>query len=150
MSLISSVGTVSLASRVGDSQRSLWRADRQAGMDSVAKALGESTQALQQELQGGKSLSEVGKAHGLSDDQVKQAFLQGVQGAVKDDVGKGTLSQSQADQILSRLQSNLDKVIHHKGHHHAHHQEGGASSATNTPTSQAPVATTPGSIDVRV
>jgi transposase-like protein len=87
-------------------------------MDAAADAIGISQAKLFEELRGGKSLSEVAKAHGKSFDDVKAAVKAAVKKHLDEEVDEGHLTRSQADEMLSRLVEHLDEFgSFHRFHH---------------------------------
>jgi hypothetical protein len=76
---------------------------------------GESVQQLQQSHTSGESTAQFLQPNGITADQFAQAFLCGVQSGLSDDVATGTITQQQADTILTnqtnrinaRLQTNV-------------------------------------------
>jgi hypothetical protein len=78
---------------------------REAALDAAADSLGESPDDLQNELQSGKSLSDIASAHGVSQDKLLDAVKQAVKSS------DPNLSDDQVGNVAQRLVS---------GHHHHH------------------------------
>jgi hypothetical protein len=81
---------------------------------------------LKSELGQGKSFATIAGEHGVSRDALKSAITSAEKTQLDAAVGKGTLTQVQADQAAQRLAANLDSLIdrtgpagagfgHHKG-----------------------------------
>ena len=86
-------------------------------MNAAAAAIGITEQKLFQELRSGKSLSDVAKAHGKSFADVKTAVSTAVKKRLDAAVKNGDLTQSQADDMLSRLTEHLDDFGKFGGRH---------------------------------
>lgn len=72
-----------------------------ATLDAAAKALGLTSDALVTQLRGGKTLSEVAQARGVSLQTVKNAMLAALKTRLNADVTAGRLTRAQADQLLA-------------------------------------------------
>lgn len=118
-----SSGISSLTSGAGqysEVQRDQFKKTKEAGLDAAADALGESPDDLQDELQGGKSLADVAKDHGVSPDSVLDAVKQAVKSS------DANLSDDQVNNISNRIVS---------GPHGHHHHGGGHAPEATPPTS---------------
>jgi polyhydroxyalkanoate synthesis regulator phasin len=117
----------------------LMRNLKTAELNAAASALHMSAADLQSALRSGKSLSDLETQQKVSDSAVKTAMKNAAKGVLDNAVKAGTITQAQADAILSRVGSGL------KGRSHKEDSEtpGGQSPApTPTPTtpSQSPAA----------
>lgn len=81
-----------------------------AGFAAVAQLLGVTPPQLREELRG-KTLAEVGQAHGKSRDEVGQAYVNGVRTALDQAVASGRLTRERADALLQRVQENLNRLL---------------------------------------
>jgi hypothetical protein len=126
-----------------------------AELNAAASALHMSPADLQNALRSGKSLSALETQQKVSDSAVKAAMKNAAKGVLDNAVKAGTLTQSQADAILSKVGSVLPGL---KGRAQKPEQEqeqedetapGGQSPSTPTPTptpSQSPAVYYPGTI----
>jgi polyhydroxyalkanoate synthesis regulator phasin len=107
-----------------------------AELNAAASALHMSPADLQSALRSGKSLSDLETQQKVSDSTVKAAMKNAAKGVLDNAVKAGTLTQAQADALLSRVGGGL------KPRFHKHEQAPGAQSPTTpTPTpSQSPAA----------
>ena len=103
-----------------------------AEANAAASALHMSLTDLKNALRSGKSLSELETQQNVSDSTVKAAMKNAAKGVLDKAVKAGTITQAQADSILSRVGSGLNF------RYHKHQQEqqapGGQSPSTPTPT----------------
>lgn len=80
-------------------------------LTDLAKALNLSLTDLQSQLQSGKTLDQIAQAQGVSQAQLETAL----EASVKDNLAKavtaGTLTQAQADQMLSFMGGNYAKML---------------------------------------
>jgi len=84
-------------------------------MESAATALGISVDDLMTQLRDGKSLADVAQAQGISVDKLKTDLLAQVKSELDTAVSDGKITQSQADEIYSRTESNIDTIINATG-----------------------------------
>jgi len=107
-----------------------------AELNAAASALHMSPADLQSALRSGKSLSDLETQQKVSDSTVKAAMKNAAKGVLDNAVKAGTLTQAQADALLSRVGGGL------KPRFHKQEQAPGAQSPTTpTPTpSQSPAA----------
>jgi len=102
-----------------------------AELSAVASALHLSTTDLQSALRSGKSLSDLETQQKVSDSAVKAAMKNAAKGVLDKAVKAGTITQAQADSVLSKVGSGLDRF----GHKPARPKTpGGSSSPATTPT----------------
>jgi hypothetical protein len=80
-------------------------------LSAAADYLGLSVPQLLQKLSTGKSLADVAKAQDKSVDGLKQAILDGAKKDFDQAVKDGVLTQAQAKEELSELQSRLDNIV---------------------------------------
>ena len=106
-----------------------------AELNAVASALHMSTADLQSALRSGKSLSDLETQQKVSDSAVKTAMKNAAKGVLDKAVKAGTITQAQADAILSRVGSGLNFRFGHKP---------APEEAPGTPSSPAPTPATSG------
>jgi hypothetical protein len=80
-------------------------------LSAVADYLGLTVAQLRQQLSSGKSLSDIAKAQGKSVDGLEQAIIDNAKKRLDQAVAKGTLTQAQADQILSELKEHVSEIV---------------------------------------
>ena len=83
-------------------------------LSAAADYLGLSVPQLMQKLIGGKSLADVAKEQNKSVDGLKQAMLDDAKTHLDQAVKSGFLTEAQAKQMLSELQSHLDDIVNGK------------------------------------
>ena len=84
-------------------------------MESAATALGISADDLMTQLRDGKSLADVAEAQGISVDKLKTDLLSQVKTELDTLVSDGKITQSQADEMYSRTESNIDNIVNAMG-----------------------------------
>jgi polyhydroxyalkanoate synthesis regulator phasin len=84
-------------------------------MESAATVLGISADDLMTQLRDGKSLADVAEAQGISVDKLKTDLLAQVKTELDTLVSDGKITQSQADDVYSRTESNIDTIINATG-----------------------------------
>jgi polyhydroxyalkanoate synthesis regulator phasin len=104
-----------------------------AELNAAALALHLSPADLQSALRSGKSLSALETQQNVSDSAVKAAMKNAAKGVLDNAVKAGTLTQAQADAILSHLGTRL-KVRGHKPENESGETPGGQAPSTPTPT----------------
>jgi len=77
-------------------------------MAAAAAKLGMTTQELMTELRSGKTLADVAKEKNVTADELKAAIITAVTAQLDQAVKDGKLTQAQADQLKSRLDSQID------------------------------------------
>jgi polyhydroxyalkanoate synthesis regulator phasin len=115
--------------------RALMQSLTTAELNAAAAALHMSTADLQSALKSGKSLSDLETQQKVSDSAVKSAMTNAAKGVLDNAVKAGTITQAQADAILSRVGSGL-KFRSHNGDNESHE-------APETPGGQAPTTPAP-------
>ncbi len=108
----------------------LMRDLKTAELNAAASALHMSTADLQSALRSGKSLSDLETQQNVSDSAVKAAMKSAAKGVLDKAVKAGTITQAQADAILSKLGSGLGRF----GHKPAWPQTPGGSAPSTSPT----------------
>src|SRR3989454_9051778 len=109
-----------------------------AELNAAASALHMSTADFQSALRSGKSLSDLETQQKVSDGAVKAAMKNAAKGVLDNAVKAGTITQAQADAILSRVGSGL-KFRSHKEGNESGEAPGGQAPTTPTPSpSQSP------------
>jgi hypothetical protein len=101
-----------------------------AELNAAASALHMSTADLQSALRSGKSLSDLETQQKVSDSAVKAAMKGAAKGVLDKAVKAGTITQAQADSILARVGSGLNRF----GHKPARPQTPGGSAPSTSPT----------------
>jgi predicted XRE-type DNA-binding protein len=84
------------------------------GTDAAAKYLGLSESALRSKLSSGQSLADVAKAQGKDVSGLEQAMTADAKAKLDKAVADKTLTQAQADKMLSALKSRIDDVVNGK------------------------------------
>ena len=108
-----------------------------AELNAAASALHMSTASLQSALRSGKSLTDLETQQKVSDSAVKAAMKNAAKGVLDNAVKSGTITQAQADAILSRAGAGL-KVRPYK-----QDNESGEAPGSQAPTTPAPTTPTP-------
>jgi hypothetical protein len=106
-----------------------------AELNAAASALHMSTADFQSALRSGKSLSQLETQQKVSDSAVKAAMKSAAKGVLDKAVKAGTITQAQADAILSKVGSGLNFRFGHKAERP---QTPGAPSSPAPSTSPAP------------
>src|SRR2546426_3608520 len=101
-----------------------------AELNAAASALHMSTADFQSALRSGKSLSDLETQQKVSDSAVKAAMKSAAKGVLDKAVKAGTITQAQADSILARVGSGLNRF----GHKPARPQTPGGSAPSTSPT----------------
>lgn len=95
---------------------------RKEWADKVGSVVGEGADQLAADLKAGKTLAQIGEAHGKTHQQVIDGLVGLVKGRLDELVGSGQLTQAQADAILgratTRLTAAVDKQLPHLGAGH--------------------------------
>jgi polyhydroxyalkanoate synthesis regulator phasin len=107
---------------------------RGPGLDAAAKYLGITEAQLRTELQNGKSLADVAKAHGKTVDGLVDAVVDEAKTRLDAAVNAGKLTQAQANEMLSDLKDRITDFVNGRfparpfGDHHGdrHGFRGGA------------------------
>jgi hypothetical protein len=85
--------------------------------DAVVNYLGLSRQQLFNRLRNGDSLADIAKAQGKSVDGLKDVILDQATKHLNADVQAGRLTESQKNEILDHIKSNLDDVVNGQAPH---------------------------------
>jgi hypothetical protein len=80
-------------------------------LDAAAKALGLTTTDLQTELQGGKSIADVAKAHNVDVTTVISALVADAKTNLDQQVKDGKITQAQEDTRVSTLTDRITKMV---------------------------------------
>jgi polyhydroxyalkanoate synthesis regulator phasin len=115
--------------------RALMQSLTTAELNAAASALHMSTADLQSALKSGKSLTDLETQQKVSDSTVKSAMQNAAKGVLDKAVKAGTITQAQADSILSRVGSGLN--------FRSHKQDNESNEAPETPGGQAPTTPAP-------
>jgi hypothetical protein len=83
---------------------------------AAAKYLGLSESALRDQLNDGKSLADIAKAQGKDLEGLKQAILAAAKSDLDKAVSDKKLTQSQADDVYSRLKDRIDDMVNGQLH----------------------------------
>jgi hypothetical protein len=84
---------------------------RDAFQSGVASYLGLTVSQLRTKVESGDSLATIAKAQGKTVDGLKDAIVQLTKKQLDDAVAANKLTQSEASQILSNIQSGLDEIV---------------------------------------
>ena len=110
-----------LLERLGDwRRRAEAKARRQAlapmraVVEVVASTSGQTADQVREQLRAGKSLAEIGAAAGKTQAQLRDAVLAAARQRADQAVADGTLTRQQADRLLERLSSSVDRILTHK------------------------------------
>src|SRR5712692_5993018 len=112
--------------------RALMKDLQTAQLNAAASALHLSTADLQSALRSGKSLTDLETQQKVSDSTVKAAMKDAAKGVLDNAVKAGTITQAQADEILSRVGSGLKFRSHKEGN------ESGEAPGAQAPTTPTP------------
>jgi polyhydroxyalkanoate synthesis regulator phasin len=82
-----------------------------AGVDVATDYLGITEAQLREELEGGKTLAEVAKAHGKTAEGLVQALYDSQKKQLDEALADGKLTRSQADAILANLKDKLTALV---------------------------------------
>jgi len=85
-----------------------------APLKPAAKAIGITEQALVKELQSGKTIAEVAKAHGVAAQKVIDALVTDAKTHIAAEVKAGRLTQAEANLMLSELTQRITDMVNHK------------------------------------
>ncbi len=113
--------------------RGLMKDLKTAELNAAASALRMSTADLQSALRSGKSLTDLETQQNVSDSAVKAAMKAAAKGVLDKAVKAGTITQAQADAILSRVGTGLN-FRHHKPEQESGEAAPGQSPSAPTPT----------------
>jgi polyhydroxyalkanoate synthesis regulator phasin len=108
-----------------------------AELNAAASTLHLSPADLQSALRSGKSLTDLETQQKVSDSAVKSAMKNAAKGVLDSAVKAGTITQAQADAILSRVGTGL-KVRAHKEDNESNETPGGQAPTTPAPNTPAP------------
>jgi len=114
--------------------RGLMKDLQTAELNAVASALHMSTADLQSAVRSGKSLSDLETQQKVSDSAVKAAMKDAAKGVLDKAVKAGTITQAQADAILSRVGTGLNFRYHKQEQESGETAPGGQTPATPAPT----------------
>src|ERR1700716_806836 len=95
-------------------ERTLMKDLTTAELNAAASALHMSTAEFQSALRSGKSLSDLETQQKVSDSAVKAAMKSAAKGVLDKAVKAGTITQTQADSLLSKVGSGLNFRFGHK------------------------------------
>ena len=80
-------------------------------LDAAAKYLGLTEEQLRTELEGGKTLAQVAKAHGKTTDGLVQALVDSAKEKLDAAVKAGRLTRAQADAMLAGLEARITDFV---------------------------------------
>jgi len=124
--------------------RTLMNSLTTAELNAAASALHMSTADLQNALRSGTSLSALETKQKVSDSAVKAAMKSAAKGVLDNAVKAGTLTQPQADAILSGVGTGMLKSRSQKPEQEDETAPGGSAPSTPTPGTPTPGTPTPG------
>jgi hypothetical protein len=84
-------------------------------LTDLAKTLNLKLEDLQSQLQSGKSLTEIAQAQGMSQAQIETALETSIKDNLAKAVTAGTITQKQADQMLSYMSENYAQMLNLMG-----------------------------------
>jgi polyhydroxyalkanoate synthesis regulator phasin len=113
--------------------RALMNDLKTAELNAAASALHMSTADLQSALRSGKSLTDLETQQNVSDSAVKAAMKNAAKGVLDKAVKAGTITQAQADAILSRVGTGLNFRQHKQEQESGETAPGGQAPTTPTP-----------------
>jgi hypothetical protein len=87
-------------------------------MAAVASYLGVTEAELHTQLESGKTLAQIAKDKGKTVDGLKKAITDGVKTRLDAGVKAGTITQAQADAMLTQMTAHLDDVVNGAGPMH--------------------------------
>jgi hypothetical protein len=93
-------------------------------LDEAASILGTDKQALEKELQGGKSLVEVAKEKGISEADLTAKLLDLRKSKIDEAVKSGRLDAAKADKFKQQMAEHLTFMLNQKGLPSGHEQHG--------------------------
>jgi polyhydroxyalkanoate synthesis regulator phasin len=114
--------------------RGLMKDLKTAELNAAASALHMSAADLKSALRSGKSLTELETQQNVSDSTVKAAMKDAAKSVLDKAVKAGTITQAQADAILSRVGTGLNFRQHKQEQESGETAPGGQAPATPTPT----------------
>jgi uncharacterized protein YidB (DUF937 family) len=82
-----------------------------SAVDAVSDTLDMTPREILGELRDGQSLAELAEAQGVPREELKAVITTEVQGTLDQAVAEGRLTQERADEIMARLNENIDKVL---------------------------------------
>ncbi|MCR8641858.1 hypothetical protein NV379_04220 [Paenibacillus sp. N1-5-1-14] len=88
-------------------------------LEDAAQALGMQKDAVRQQLESGKSLSDIASSKGISTEKLKSALISQKSSRIDEAVKSGAMTEDKAKEIKNKLNANIDKMIQHKGMWHA-------------------------------
>lgn len=86
-----------------------------ASLAVAAKTIGVSESALVKALQGGSSIAQVAKQHGVAIQRVVSALVADAKSRLADAVKAGRITQEQANTIESNLTQRITEMVNHPG-----------------------------------
>ena len=85
--------------------------------DSLAEALGLTTDELNAELSSGKTLAQIAEEREVSQEELSVALETAVQAGLEKVVAEGALTQEQADAMLPHMSGNYTRMLDQMGSH---------------------------------
>jgi hypothetical protein len=133
--MVNALGNSGASPVSGTSTQDKMQQMREDVLSAVASQLGESEADLQKALAGGKSLTDLAKAKGVSKDSLQSTIA----GVVQKDMPNASAAQ---------VSNVTNRIMHAGGHHHGHHAHSATDTAAATPATAATGATTGSTVDV--
>jgi polyhydroxyalkanoate synthesis regulator phasin len=84
------------------------------GLDAAASFLGMTEMQLRSELESGKTLADVAKAHGKTVDELVQALVADAKKHLDEAVADGRITKAQEQQLLSNLERRITDMVNGK------------------------------------
>jgi hypothetical protein len=86
-----------------------------AGLDEVASIIGITPRELRTQLRSGKTLAEIAKSKGISQDTLVSKLLAAAKTRLAAEVKAGRLTQARADEITKNLSARITEMVTHSG-----------------------------------
>jgi hypothetical protein len=86
-----------------------------AGLDEVASIIGITPSELRTQLRSGKTLAEIAKSKGISQDTLVSKLLAAAKTRLAAEVKAGRLTQARADEITKNLSARITEMVTHSG-----------------------------------
>lgn len=115
-----------------------------AGLSSAATAIGVTEDALRTQLEAGRSVADVARAEGVSEQTVINAIVADIKAHFAAEIASGEHTQAEVDARLADLTARVTSMVETQGLPQRGGPDGGGRLTPNSPSSTSP-STTPGS-----
>lgn len=78
---------------------------------AAAEVIGIDVETLRTELQAGKSLAQIGEAHGVSRDALKTGIVNKINNQLAQAVVDGKITEAQKTEMLTRVNEHIDQML---------------------------------------